>query len=59
MQSLPVNIYSVAPAQQIDRISIGDHEIPGYTLMQRAGVVTVGDELHARAIWLRLTVSAE
>jgi NAD(P)H-hydrate repair Nnr-like enzyme with NAD(P)H-hydrate epimerase domain len=107
MQSLPVNIYSVASAQQIDRIAIEDHEVPGYTLMQRAGVATfraarersssanrwqavfgvgspsigdvltsviatltahglilskvatVGDELHARVTWLRLTVSAE
>jgi len=41
MQSLPVNIYSVAAVREIDRIAIEDKGIPGYTLMKRAGAAAV------------------
>jgi len=41
MQSLPVNIYSVAAVREIDRIAIEDKGIPAYTLMKRAGAAAV------------------
>ena len=41
MQSLPANIYSVAAVREIDRITIEDHGVPGYTLMTRAGEAAV------------------
>jgi NAD(P)H-hydrate epimerase len=37
MQSLPANIYSVAAVREMDRTTIEDHGVPGYTLMTRAG----------------------
>lgn len=37
MQSLPDNIYSVAAVREMDRTTIEDHGVPGYTLMTRAG----------------------
>ncbi len=37
MQSLPANIYSVAAVREMDRTTIEDHGVPGYTLMRRAG----------------------
>jgi len=37
MQNLPANIYSVAAVREIDRTTIEDHGVPGYTLMTRAG----------------------
>jgi len=43
MQSLPVNIYSVAAVREIDRVAIEDIGIPGYTLMERAGAAAVSD----------------
>lgn len=41
MQTLPVNIYSVAAVREIDRFAIEDSGIPGYTLMKRAGAAAV------------------
>lgn len=41
MQTLPANIYSVASVREIDRSAIEDHDIPGYTLMTRAGAASV------------------
>ncbi len=41
MQSLPVNIYSVATVREIDRRAIQQAEIPGYTLMNRAAAAAV------------------
>jgi ADP-dependent NAD(P)H-hydrate dehydratase / NAD(P)H-hydrate epimerase len=37
MQSLPANIYSVAAVREMDRTTIEDHGVPGYTLMTLAG----------------------
>ena len=37
MQSLPANIYSVAAVREMDRTTIEDHGVPGYSLMTRAG----------------------
>jgi len=37
MQTMPINIYSVASVREIDRTAIEDYGIPGYTLMTRAG----------------------
>jgi len=34
---LPANLYSVAAVREIDRTTIEDHGVPGYTLMTRAG----------------------
>ena len=34
---MPANIYSVAAVREIDRTTIEDHGVPGYTLMTRAG----------------------
>ena len=41
MQSLPVNIYSVAAVREMDRTTIEDHGVPGYTLMTRAGEAAI------------------
>jgi len=41
MQTLPANIYSVASVREIDRTTIEDHGIPGYTLMTRAGAAAL------------------
>ena len=37
MDRLPTNIYSVAAVREMDRTTIEDHGVPGYTLMTRAG----------------------
>ena len=37
MDRLPANIYSVAAVREMDRTTIEDHNVPGYTLMTRAG----------------------
>ncbi len=37
MDRLPANIYSVAAVREMDRTTIEDHGVPGYTLMTRAG----------------------
>jgi len=37
MQILPEKLYSAQSVAQIDRNAIKDHDIPGYTLMRRAG----------------------
>jgi len=42
MDSLPANVYSVAAVREIDRTTIEDHGVPGYTLMTRAGAAAVG-----------------
>jgi len=41
MDSLPANIFSVAAVREIDRTTIEDHGVPGYTLMTRAGEAAV------------------
>ncbi len=41
MHSLPCDIYSVGSIREIDRCAIEDHDIPGYTLMTRAGAAAV------------------
>jgi NAD(P)H-hydrate epimerase len=41
MDSMPANIYSVAAVREIDRTTIEDHGVPGYTLMTRAGEAAV------------------
>ena len=41
MERLPANIYSVAAVREIDRTTIEDHGVPGYTLMTRAGEAAV------------------
>ncbi len=41
MQKLPTNIYSVAAVREIDRTTIEDHGVPGYTLMTRAAAAAV------------------
>ena len=41
MQTLPINVYSVASVREIDRTAIEDHGIPGYTLMTRAGAAAL------------------
>ncbi|NNC56775.1 MAG: NAD(P)H-hydrate dehydratase [Woeseiaceae bacterium] len=41
MQTLPVNIYSVASVREIDRAAIEDYGIPGYTLMTRAAAAAL------------------
>ncbi|MBT8082152.1 MAG: NAD(P)H-hydrate dehydratase [Gammaproteobacteria bacterium] len=37
MDRLPANVYSVAAVREMDRTTIEDHGVPGYTLMTRAG----------------------
>ncbi len=37
---LPEDIYTTAQVRELDRMAIEDHGIPGYELMQRAGLVT-------------------
>ncbi|MCZ6827767.1 MAG: NAD(P)H-hydrate dehydratase [Gammaproteobacteria bacterium] len=37
MQRLPKNLYLASQVREFDRRAIEDHEIPGYTLMSRAG----------------------
>lgn len=41
MESLPVEIYSVAAVRESDRCAIEEHGIPGYTLMVRAGEAAI------------------
>jgi len=43
MNSLPLDIYSVATVRGIDRAAIDDNGIPGYTLMTRAGAAAVAE----------------
>ena len=45
MERLPANIYSVAAVREIDRTTIEDHGVPGYTLMTRAGEAAVAAAL--------------
>ena len=45
---MPANIYSVAAVREIDRTTIEDHGVPGYTLMSRAGAAAVAE---ARALF--------
>lgn len=47
MQSLPLEIYSVASVRAIDRRAIDEAGIPGYTLMQRAGEAAAWECLRA------------
>src|SRR6056300_369188 len=47
MRSLPINIYSVAAVREIDRTTIEDHGVPGYTLMTRAGEAAVSEARRA------------
>ena len=46
MHSLPCDIYSVGSIREIDRCAIEGHDIPGYTLMTRAGAAAVHLEDH-------------
>ena len=48
MDSLPANIYTVAAVRETDRTTIEDHDVPGYTLMSRAGAAAVAE---ARALF--------
>lgn len=43
MDSLPANIYAVEAVREIDRTTIEDHGVPGYTLMSRAGAAAVAE----------------
>jgi hydroxyethylthiazole kinase-like uncharacterized protein yjeF len=43
MQNLPANIYSVAAVREMDRTTIEDHGVPGYTLMTRAAAAAVAE----------------
>lgn len=45
MQSLPAYIYSVEAVREMDRTTIEDHGVPGYTLMTRAGEAAVREAL--------------
>ena len=45
MQSLPANIYSVAAVREMDRTTIEDHGVPGYTLMTRAGAAALREAM--------------
>lgn len=45
MQHLPANVYSVAAVREIDRTTIEDHGVPGYTLMTRAGEAALRDAM--------------
>jgi len=47
MNALPTHIYSVATVRDIDRTAIEDKGVPGYTLMTRAGTVSVQETLAA------------
>ena len=47
MTTLPTDIYSVATVREIDRTAIEEKRIPGYTLMTRAGTVSVREALAA------------
>jgi NAD(P)H-hydrate epimerase len=40
MTKLPNELYRAAQVRELDRIAIQDHNIPGYTLMSRAGAAT-------------------
>jgi NAD(P)H-hydrate epimerase len=37
MSTLPVSLYAAAQVREMDRRTIEDHDVPGYTLMCRAG----------------------
>ena len=45
MNALPTDIYSVATVREIDRTAIEEKGIPGYTLMTRAGAVSVAETM--------------
>ena len=47
MNTLPTEIYSVATVREIDRTAIEEKGVPGYTLMTRAGTVSVRETLAA------------
>ena len=37
MQNLPTTLYNVASVVRLEQLAIQQHNIPAYTLMQRAG----------------------
>ena len=41
MQTLPINVFSVASVREFDRAAIQDQGIAGYTLMTRAGAAAL------------------
>jgi NAD(P)H-hydrate epimerase len=41
MDTFPTEVYSVASVREFDRVAIQDHDVPGYTLMTRAGTAAV------------------
>jgi hydroxyethylthiazole kinase-like uncharacterized protein yjeF len=47
MNVLPIEIYSVATVREIDRTAIEEKGVPGYTLMTRAGTVSVAETMAA------------
>ena len=47
MNELPIEIYSVATVREIDRTAIEEKGVPGYTLMTRAGAVSVAETMAA------------
>jgi len=47
MNVLPIEIYSVATVREIDRTAIEEKGVPGYTLMTRAGSVSVAETMAA------------
>ncbi len=41
MSSLPQNLYTSEQVQRLDRVAIDHHQVPGATLMERAGAVAL------------------
>jgi ADP-dependent NAD(P)H-hydrate dehydratase / NAD(P)H-hydrate epimerase len=52
MKDLPLRIYRAAQVRELDRLAIEHHEIPGYTLMYRAGEAALS-LLRKRWPWAR------
>jgi NAD(P)H-hydrate epimerase len=52
MKDLPLRIYRASQVRELDRLAIEQHEIPGYTLMYRAGEAALA-LLRKRWPWAR------
>jgi NAD(P)H-hydrate epimerase len=52
MKDLPLRIYRASQVRELDRLAIEEHEIPGYTLMYRAGEAALS-LLRKRWPWAR------
>ena len=54
--SLPLNLYTADQVRELDKIAINEFDIPGFTLMQRAGQATFEQILNSYPLTQSLCV---